>query len=69
MLSPQVKTAFASSTIESSLFTASQKAGLSENLTMELAGIFGWDIDFVQDTAAATPSGYCSKRTIWMTKN
>ena len=49
MLSPQVKTAFASSTIESSLFTASQKAGLSENLTMELAGIFGWDIDFVQD--------------------
>lgn len=48
-LSPQVKTAFASSTIKSSLFTASQKAGLSENLTMELAGIFGWDIDFVQD--------------------
>ena len=48
-LSPQVKTAFASGTIESSLFTASQRAGLSENLTMELAGIFGWDIDFVLD--------------------
>lgn len=48
-LAPQVKTAFASSTIESSLFMASQEAGLSENLTMELANIFGWDIDFVQD--------------------
>ena len=48
-LSPQVKTAFASGTIESSLFTASQRAGLSENLTMELAGLFGWDIDFVLD--------------------
>ncbi len=56
MLSPQVKTAFASSTIESSLFTASQKAGLSENLTMELAGIFGWDIDFVQDTGISLSS-------------
>jgi len=48
-LSPQVKTAFASGTIKSSLFMASQNAGLSENLTMELANIFGWDIDFVQD--------------------
>ncbi len=47
--SPEVKTSFASGTIKSSLFMASQEAGLSENLTMELAGIFGWDIDFVQD--------------------
>lgn len=35
--------------IESSLFLAAQKAGLSDQLTMELAGIFGWDIDFVMD--------------------
>lgn len=38
-----------SGTIESSLFLAGQKAGMSDNLIMELAGIFGWDIDFVLD--------------------
>ncbi len=32
--------------IESSLFESAQKAGLSDALTMKLAGIFGWDIDF-----------------------
>lgn len=36
-------------TINNSLFLASQKAGLTHKLTMELAGIFGWDIDFVSD--------------------
>jgi len=41
--------AHASGTIESSLFLAAQKAGLSDAATMELAGIFGWDIDFVLD--------------------
>lgn len=49
ILSPDVRPTYASGTIESSLFLASQKAGLSDNLTMELAGIFGWDIDFVLD--------------------
>ncbi len=48
-LSPEIRPTYVSGTIESSLFLASQKAGLSQNLTMELAGIFGWDIDFVQD--------------------
>ncbi|WP_422490365.1 OapA family protein [Endozoicomonas sp. ALE010] len=48
-LSPEIHPTYASGIIESSLFLASQKAGLSQNLTMELAGIFGWDIDFVQD--------------------
>ncbi len=48
-LSPDIRPTYASGTIESSLFLASQRAGLSQNLTMELAGIFGWDIDFVQD--------------------
>ncbi len=33
-------------TIQSSLFLAAKRAGLSTNLTMELASIFGWDIDF-----------------------
>jgi len=35
--------------IQSSLFLSAKKAGLSTNLTMELASIFGWDIDFVLD--------------------
>ncbi len=41
--------AHASATIENSLFNAATKAGMSERLTMELAGIFGWDIDFALD--------------------
>lgn len=35
--------------INDSLFLAAQEAGLTDNMTMELAGIFGWDIDFVLD--------------------
>ncbi len=45
----EVRTAYATAEIESSLFLASAEAGLSENLTMELASIFGWDIDFALD--------------------
>ena len=48
-LEPQTRIAYRHGEIENSLFVASQKAGLSDNLTMKLAGIFGWDIDFVQD--------------------
>jgi len=36
----------ASGVIESSLFESAQRAGLSDPLTMQLAKIFGWDIDF-----------------------
>ena len=36
-------------TIEDSLFTAATQSGLSNRLTMELAAIFGWDIDFALD--------------------
>ena len=36
-------------TIDSSLFLAAQKAALPDKLTMELASIFGWDIDFALD--------------------
>ena len=49
VLAPNIRPAYTRATIENSLFLASQKAGLSEGLTMELAGIFGWDIDFVLD--------------------
>ncbi|MCW8935799.1 MAG: peptidoglycan DD-metalloendopeptidase family protein [Gammaproteobacteria bacterium] len=45
----EVRSAYATAEIESSLFLASAKAGLSQNTTMELANVFGWDIDFAQD--------------------
>jgi murein DD-endopeptidase MepM/ murein hydrolase activator NlpD len=35
--------------IQSSLFMAGKQAGLSDAMIMNLANIFGWDIDFVQD--------------------
>jgi murein DD-endopeptidase MepM/ murein hydrolase activator NlpD len=35
-----------SGTIEASLYTSALEAGLSDRLIMELANIFGWDIDF-----------------------
>lgn len=35
--------------VEQSLFDDGQAAGLSDHLIMELADIFGWDIDFVVD--------------------
>lgn len=36
-------------TIKTSLFEAAVEAGLSDNVTMDLAHIFGWDIDFALD--------------------
>ena len=38
-----------SGTITSSLFLAGKQAGLSDNMVMKLANLFGWDIDFVLD--------------------
>lgn len=46
---PEARVTYAEAEIESSLFGAGQTAGLTDKLTMELAGIFGWDIDFVLD--------------------
>ena len=42
----------ANGTISSSLFNAAKAAGLSDNMTMRLATIFGWDIDFALDIRA-----------------
>lgn len=39
----------ATGVIEHSLFEAGKVAGLSDNMVMKLANIFGWDIDFVLD--------------------
>ena len=38
--------------IDSSLYLAGKDAGLNERLIMELAGIFGWDVDFALDIRA-----------------
>jgi murein DD-endopeptidase MepM/ murein hydrolase activator NlpD len=49
---PDVKQRFVSGEITNSLFLAAKKAGLSDQTTMELADIFGWDIDFALDIRA-----------------
>lgn len=48
-ITPDVQLAYAEGKIDSSLFLAGQKAGLPQSMIMELANIFGWDIDFVLD--------------------
>ncbi|MBD08729.1 MAG: peptidase M23 [Gammaproteobacteria bacterium] len=35
--------------IQRSLFEAAQEAGVADAITMNMAGIFQWDIDFIQD--------------------
>jgi len=46
---PEVSTVYARGEIDSSLFLAAKRAGLSHNLTMDLANVFGYDIDFALD--------------------
>ncbi len=46
---PEVREAWATGQITSSLYLAGQEAGLSQNIIMELANIFGGVIDFVLD--------------------
>ncbi len=46
---PDAETAFRSATIKTSLFVAGQEANMEDSLIMELASIFGWDIDFALD--------------------
>jgi murein DD-endopeptidase MepM/ murein hydrolase activator NlpD len=44
-----IRTVGADGVIDSSLFEAGSAAGISDRTTMEMAGIFEWDIDFYQD--------------------
>ncbi len=44
-----VRTTGAHGVIESSLFETGIAAGMSDKITMDMAGIFEWDIDFIQD--------------------
>ncbi len=45
----EIRLTHASGEITNSLYQAGQKAGLSDNLIMELANIFAWDVDFALD--------------------
>ncbi|KJK09257.1 MULTISPECIES: peptidoglycan DD-metalloendopeptidase family protein [Pseudomonas] len=46
---PVVRSAYAHGMIKSSLSASGQRAGLPHSLTMDMARIFGYDIDFAQD--------------------
>ena len=46
------RVAHTSSTITSSLYQSAQASGLPDSLIMELANIFGWDIDFALEIRA-----------------
>jgi len=48
-LEPERRERFAEAEIQTSLFVASKRAGLPTGLTMQLAYIFQWDIDFILD--------------------
>ena len=46
---PEILPAYSEGVIHDSLYLAAKKANLPDKLIMELANIFGWDIDFVFD--------------------
>ncbi|BFM09031.1 peptidoglycan DD-metalloendopeptidase family protein [Halioxenophilus aromaticivorans] len=48
-LTPEVRMTYRTATIDSSLFVAANEAGMDDNITMALADIFGWDVDFALD--------------------
>jgi murein DD-endopeptidase MepM/ murein hydrolase activator NlpD len=49
LVKPDIRQAYARGVIDSSLFLAAKKSGLSHSLTMDLANAFGYDIDFAMD--------------------
>ena len=49
---PETAIATAAGVIDTSLFEAGQHAGLSDSLIMQMAEIFGWDVDFALDIRA-----------------
>jgi len=46
---PDIKFAYREATINSSLILAAQSVAIKDSLTIELANMFGWDIDFALD--------------------
>ncbi len=49
LLEPDIVETFAQGTIDSSLFETGLDSGMSNNVIMKLATIFGWDVDFALD--------------------
>ncbi|MEL0168261.1 MAG: peptidoglycan DD-metalloendopeptidase family protein [Pseudomonadaceae bacterium] len=49
VIEPETRERYVQATISSSLFLAAQNAGLNHNLTMQMANIFGYDVDFARD--------------------
>lgn len=49
VVNPDIRLAYREATIINSLFLAGTDAGMEQSLIMELANIFGWDIDFALD--------------------
>jgi len=47
---PEIRQVFREATIDDSMFMAAKRGGISDAVTMELAGIFGGVIDFLLDT-------------------
>jgi len=48
-IKPEIRSAYTRGVINSSLFLSAKRAGLSHRMTMDLANVFGYDIDFAQD--------------------
>ncbi|MDH3689809.1 MAG: peptidoglycan DD-metalloendopeptidase family protein [Gammaproteobacteria bacterium] len=46
---PEVRRRRSATTIQTSLYSAANEAGLPDQLVMQLVNIFGWDIDFARD--------------------
>ncbi len=53
----ETRTRFVGGIIEDSLYLSALDAGLDDRLIMELAGIFGWDVDFALDIRAGDRFG------------
>lgn len=49
VIKPEIETSYSRGVIDSSLFLSAKRAGLSHALTMDLANVFGYDIDFALD--------------------
>lgn len=46
---PELRSAYKEATISSSMYLAATDVGMPDSLIMELANVFGWDIDFALD--------------------
>ena len=49
LVKPAIRTKYAYGVINSSLFVSAKNAGLPYGLTLDMANVFGYDIDFAQD--------------------